>query len=92
MEDLGFGDLVDYSPDTMERIFTTMGELAPVGSPLLGMELEHQLDSMVPPHSNSGFVSMTDGNVSGMPMVDRFYPTTAGSQIPVGFDPEASIS
>lgn len=40
MEDLGFGDLVDYSLITMERIFTTMGELASVESPLLGMELE----------------------------------------------------
>ena len=62
MEDLGFGDLVDYSPDTMERIFTTMGELASVGSPLLGMELDQQMESMVPPHVGSGFVSMTDGS------------------------------
>ena len=40
MEDLGFGDLVDYSLDTMEGIFTTMGELALAGSSFLGWEME----------------------------------------------------
>lgn len=92
MEDLGFGDLVDYSLDTMERIFTTMDELAPLRSPLLSMELEQQLDSMVPPHADSGFVSMIDGSASDMLLGHSFYPTIAGGQILVGFDPEASTS
>lgn len=49
MEDMGFGDLVDYSPDTLDGIFTTMGELAPVGCSYRGWELEQHLGSHVPP-------------------------------------------
>ena len=83
MEDLGFGNLVDYSPDTMEGIFTTMGELAPVGSSFLGLELEQQLASMVPSQADNGFVPSTNGISSNLLLGDSFYPSTAGDQIPV---------
>ena len=49
MEDMGFGDLVDYSPDTLDGIFMTLGELAPAGSSYRGWELEQHLGSPIPP-------------------------------------------
>ena len=76
----------------MEGIFTTMGELAPVGSSFLGMELELQLASMVPSQADSGFVPTTDGNSSNFLLGDIFYPSTAGGQIPVENVPETSTT
>lgn len=90
MEDLGFGDLLDYSQDTMERIFATMGELAPVGSPFLGMDLEQHLDSMVPPPADKRFFSMTNGSALVLPITDHLHSSTVGEQIPVGFELESS--
>lgn len=55
MEDMGFGDLVDYSPDTLDGIFTTLGELEPASSPYRGWELEQQLESPIPPQGENAF-------------------------------------
>ena len=38
MEYFGTKDMVDYSSDSLERVFSTMGELALVGNIFLGME------------------------------------------------------
>ena len=90
MEDLGFGDLVDYSLDMMERIFATMGELAPVESPLLGMDLEQQMNSMVPPLADRRVFTVTDGDAHFFPMTDHLHSMTTGEQIPMGFEPKSS--
>ena len=47
MEDFGFGDMVDYSSDSLERVYSTMGELTLVGNIYLGMGMEHQLGVLV---------------------------------------------
>lgn len=61
MEDLGFRDLVDYSLDSLEGIFTTMGELAPTNSTFLGWEMEQQLVSSVPPTGRQWYCSFARG-------------------------------
>lgn len=62
MEDLGFGDMVNYSLDSLERVFSTIGELAPIGNVFLGMEMEQQLGtSMVPSSTDIRGLPVTDG-------------------------------
>jgi hypothetical protein len=38
MEDFGTKDMVDYSSDSLERVFSIMGELALVGNIFMGMK------------------------------------------------------
>ena len=92
MEDLGFGDLVDYSLDSLEGIFTTMGELAPAGSTFLGWEMEQQRVSSVPPQVDSGFAHLPDGNISNSLLMDFVGLTTVGGQTLVEIAPETSTS
>ena len=61
MEDFGFGDMVDYSSDSLERVFSTMGELAPIGNVFLGMEMEQQLGTLVPSSADIRGLPLTDG-------------------------------
>ena len=62
MEDLVFGDMVDYSSDSLERVFSTMGGLTPIGSVLWGMEMEQQFGFMVPSSLDIRGTYMTDGD------------------------------
>ena len=90
MEDMGFGDLVDYSLDSLEGISTTMGELAPTGSTFLGWELEQHLGSSVPPHVNNVSAHMPDGNLLNTILKDGVGLSTTGDPNPVELAPESS--
>lgn len=64
MEDIGIEDMVEYFSDSLERVFSTMGEMAPVGNVYMGME--QQMGGLVSPTSNNrGFPSI--GRVQSMP-------------------------
>ena len=92
MEDLGLGYMVDYSLDSMERIFAIMGELALVGSTFLGMELEQHLRSMVPSPVDRRVFVLTDGTAQRVAMTDQIHPVTTGEQFSEGIEPMTSLA
>lgn len=55
MEDCVSEEMVEYSFNSLERVFSTIGELAPVGNNCLGMEqhLGQQVEGLVPSHSDT---------------------------------------
>ena len=90
MEDMAFWDLVDYSKDSLDGIFTTMGELAPVGNSFLGWELEQHLGSSVPPQVDNVSAHMPVGNPLNSFLKDGVGLSTSGDPIPVELAPKSS--
>ena len=63
MEDCVFEEMVDYSSDSLERVFSTMGELAPIGINFAGMEqqLGQQVEVRVPSSPDNKVIQLTGG-------------------------------
>lgn len=60
MEDVG--DMAYYSSNSLERVFSTMGEMAPIGNIYMGME--HLMGGLVSPTSNNRGFPPTGGALS----------------------------
>ena len=90
MEDMGFGDLVDYSSNTLECIFTTMGELSPINNSYRGWELEQHLGSSVPPQVDNVPNHLPAGSLSMSLLRDGVGFPTSGGSILVMTEPKSS--